>query len=604
MSASSAGVESQLSDFKPLERVVLPDVGDLRCSGLIMVVGPNSSGKSQLLQDIHQRLCGEPRALVVASGLEIRKPPEYGPFAKWLEELGYFETITDENGNPQWRPLTTYLGSGQPINQIQPSQAQTWYSAYSPTTDASARRRSEFLNYFGRLLVTGLFLERRLSSLNQVGVIDFQTQPPQQDLHALYLDDVARKLLFDELLESFGKAVWPDTSRGTTLCLRVSDEGVLPTAEERLSPKKMAAFRSIESEGDGLKSYVATCVALLLGRRPVCLIDEPEMCLHPPQAHNLGRFIGKYGTSSETVTLVATHSSQILRGVIQTAKDIQIIRLTRREKLFSAHLVAREVLAEAVAKPTVRAESVLDGIFAQSVVVVEADGDRLVYQTAWETLATDLRLDVHFATVGGTGGIADTCNLYRTLKIPVAVIADLDMLSDPGKLGRVLEVMATTEVVAELTARARMIMEDIRNLPPVISSAQVTARLTELANTGEVWRNESDIALRRDLLSICRQLDRMRQLKRGGLRAFPSPISESMLELLTALKRVGIFLVPVGELEEWFTTAEVAESKENKWAWANAAALHIQHHGADISGVWGFVREVGGFFSRDVPAGR
>ena len=81
---------------------------------------------------------------------------------------------------------------------------------------------------------------------------------------------------------------------------------------------------------------------------------------------------------SEDVTFVSTHSSQILRGVIQTAKSIQIIRLTRRAEKFSAHLVPPTVLTEALAKPTLRAESVLDGIFAQSVVIVEADGDRLL----------------------------------------------------------------------------------------------------------------------------------------------------------------------------------------------------------------------------------
>lgn len=365
----------QATDFKPLERVTLPGIGELRSSGLILVVGPNSSGKSQFLQDLYLRLSGEPRTLVVATDVRLRKP-EYAPFVRWLESEGYFETIVDDNGNQQWRPLRTYLGSGQAVSQIQPNQAQSWHNSY--VADSPVKRRSEFLNYFGRWLVTARFLERRLTSLNQVGVIDFHTQSPQHDLHALYLDDCARASLFTELLESFGKAVWPDTSRGNSLCLRVSDEGILPTAEERLSPKRMAAYRSIETEGDGPKSYVATCIALLLGRRPVCLIDEPEMCLHPPQAHNLGRFIGRHGASDSNVTFVATHSSQILRGVIQTAKDIQIVRLTRRGREFSAHLVPAEVLAEAVAKPTVRAESVLDGIFAQSVVVLEADGDRLV----------------------------------------------------------------------------------------------------------------------------------------------------------------------------------------------------------------------------------
>ena len=65
----------RLSDFKPLRRVLLPGLGDLRCSGLVVLVGPNSSGKSQLLQDVYRRLAGEPRQLVVAKKVQIEKPP-------------------------------------------------------------------------------------------------------------------------------------------------------------------------------------------------------------------------------------------------------------------------------------------------------------------------------------------------------------------------------------------------------------------------------------------------------------------------------------------------------------------------------------------------
>ena len=277
-----------LYDFKPLERVVLPDIGDLRCSGLILVVGPNSSGKSQLLQDLYLRLCGQPRALVVSTNIQIRKPVNYDMFIRCLESEGYFESIVDDGGNQRWIPRTTFLGSGQNVSPLERNQAQNLHNAYAPITDPKDRRASDYLNYFGRLLVTALFLERRLVALNQAGMIDLRDQPPQHDLHALFLDDSAKQRLFEEVVDSFGKAVWPDTSRGNSICLRVSDEGDVPTVEMRLSPKAMIGFRSIETEGDGLKSYVATCVALLLGRRPVCLIDEPEMCLHPPQANGNG----------------------------------------------------------------------------------------------------------------------------------------------------------------------------------------------------------------------------------------------------------------------------------------------------------------------------
>src|SRR2546425_10050625 len=96
----------RISDFKPLERLTLPSIGDLRCSGLILIVGPNSSGKSQFLQDIYLRLCGEPRSLVVATNVRITKP-DYEPFMKCLEAEGYFMTVIDDNGTSRFKPLTT-----------------------------------------------------------------------------------------------------------------------------------------------------------------------------------------------------------------------------------------------------------------------------------------------------------------------------------------------------------------------------------------------------------------------------------------------------------------------------------------------------------------
>jgi predicted ATPase len=163
------------------------------------------------------------------------------------------------------------------------------------------------------------------------------------------------------------------------MSLRVSDKKL--SAEEKYSPQKNRNLRSIENEGDGLKCYVTTCIALLLGRRPICLIDEPEMCLHPPQAYNLGRFIGQFGDSPERLTCVATHSSHVLRGVLQSApQKLQIIRLKQNSGKFQAHLVSAEILKQFISKPTVLAESILDGIFSQAVIVVEADGDRTLYQ--------------------------------------------------------------------------------------------------------------------------------------------------------------------------------------------------------------------------------
>ena len=603
---------TRLADFKPLRRVSLPGIGDLECAGLVLFVGPNSSGKSQLLQDIYNRVAGNPRELVVAEAIEIDKPP-LKPFLRVLEDEGYFETIEDEAGAKHLRPKTMYLGSGQPLQQIQPQQAEQMYGGFTPDTSVMARRQIPFLNHFGRMLVTGLFLDRRLTSLVSAGVIDFVTQPPQHDLHALYLNDEARARLYDEMLASFGRAVWPDMSRGNTISLKVSDAGVLPTAEERLSHRKMAEFRSIESEGDGMKSYVATCVALLLGARPICLIDEPEMCLHPPQAYNLGRFIGRYASGRDRLTAVATHSSHLLRGVLQTADRVQIIRLTRPNRRFSAHLVPSTRLTEALNRPTLRAEAVLDGIFAQAVVVVEADGDRLVYQAVWESLQADFRLDVHFATVGGTGGIADTCGLYRTLKIPIAVIADLDVLVNAERMEKVLAQLIDDEASRTgLLALCAKIGEQIRALPPTVNPSEVTNTLKQLTAAPMDWEAGDDVNLRRELSRLANSVDRMRRLKSGGVSAYEGALRESMAAAVRQLAAYGLFLVPLGELEQWLGAHNVGVSVSDKRAWANAAAQRVQTVGRQTGDVWDFMAGVARFLLDDgaaphptsVPAGK
>ena len=579
----------RLTDFKPLQRVTLPGV-ELDCSGLTLIVGPNSSGKTQLLQDLHFRVTGRPRDLVVASAIDLRKPKQLQPFLDCLEREGYITRVTDAAGNEQIRPLTTFVGTGEAATQITAQQPGEWFKSFSVEEVAKARQPIQFLAYFGRLVITALFLERRLTSVNQVGTFDHEMQPPQNDLQALYVDDAARASLLAEVRTTFSRAIWPDASRGNILCLRVSDEGDFPSPEQRLSPKTAGKYRTIETEGDGIKAYAGTCLALLLGRRPVCLIDEPELCLHPPQMYSLGAFIGRSATSPDRATLVATHSSHVLRGVLQTAERLQIVRLVRRDRAFEAHLIPPDVLAEVLKKPTVRAETVLDGIFSQAVVVVEADSDRTVYQAVFETLGDEFHVDIHFTAVGGTGGIADVCRLYRTLRIPVAVIADLDVITDPDGLHRIVSELASGPEAEAVKRAAAQLSTTIKRLPPTVAPEDMKRDLIAAARRGMDWSQNEDAPLRRTLQALAQSLDRMRRLKAGGLAGLPPDVATEARALVEQVAKLGLFVVPVGELEQWLTTIGVTASKENKWAWANEAAAKVRQAGPQNDDVWDFMR--------------
>jgi hypothetical protein len=270
--------------------------------------------------------------------------------------------------------------------------------------------------------------------------------------------------------------------------------------------------------------------------------------------------------------------------------------LTRQEGHFSAHLVPAAQLKEALERPTLRAESVLDGIFAQAVIVVEADADRLVYQSVWETLQGDFRVDVHFATVGGTGGIADTCGLYRTLRIPIAVIADLDVLVNLERLSKVLlQLVDDQDIRDALISECKDVAEKIRALPPTLTPAEVQVTLRELVAAPMNWDSRDDVALRKQIGRLANDIDRMRRLKTGGVEAYEGSLKAQMEMLLTRLSQHGLFLVPRGELEQWLAGRDVQVSVSDKRAWANAAAQCVQSCGRQTGDVWEFVERVARF---------
>ena len=204
--------------------------------------------------------------------------------------MSYFERLrsawghqsTSRRPTETWPTGITNLGSAL-------------FSSSSPLT---VRGALTYQQHIGQTLVTALFLRNRLTSCDTTGSFDWENAPPNNDLQALHINGDAQDKLREEIYDVFRKWIWVDFSRGPNLCMRVCEEAAMPPAEERLRPSFTNRYRPIESEGDGMRSYTATCMALLLSRRPLCLIDEPETCLHPPQAYRIGRFIGEHAGSA------------------------------------------------------------------------------------------------------------------------------------------------------------------------------------------------------------------------------------------------------------------------------------------------------------------
>ncbi len=586
-----------LSEHNPLVSLTIPGVGKIKPEGLVLIVGPNSSGKTQLLQDIHLRMLGQARPFVVCQNVQLRKPADFHDFLATLIEEGYVRERIEGNGEKVLQTRTAHFGTGERVSdKIRYVDAEQAYSKASlDVLGTQPHSDVRFLAHFGRMLSTVLFLANRLTAANTSQNFDYENAHPANDVQALYMNWAARDELTAEIQRVFRRGIWLDNTRGGQLCFRVSENPDIPPAEDRLRPDKVTQYRMIESEGDGFRSYAATCMALLLSRRPICLLDEPELCLHPPQAYAIGQFIGRHATTSKSTTFAATHSSHVLRGVIETTDQLKIIRMTRTAGRFFGHLVDYGILKACIQKPIVRTETIFDGIFADAVTIVEADGDRVVYEAARESMPKDSNLDVLFIPVGGTGGIADTAALYRALRIPVVVVADLDVIMDADKLREILTVLCGVSLAAKISEECRIVAAKIKEIPPTVPGDEVKAQVTEWVKSSCDWSKNEDQPLMSKLRRLANRIDRMRRLKAGGVSSFNEypEIQASLMEIINGCRSVGLFLVPVGELEYWAKHMMAGgPSKLRKSEWATEAAKRIRATKDYKADIFQFMQEI------------
>jgi hypothetical protein len=191
----------------------------------------------------------------------------------------------------------------------------------------------------------------------------------------------------------------------------------------------------------------------------------------------------------------------------------------------------------------------LDGLFHQGVVVCEADSDCRFYEAALDVrLAESAEHDLVFTHVGGKGRLSLALAELNGLGLRTAVIGDLDVLND---------VKQVSALVVAGDGDPAMILDDLRILHDQIDGrlAGPTVRAVKAATKGVLSRRDvsaiSD-AEAEAITSAVKLKSGWSGVKRSGTTAFEGDASVAALNVLHYLRSLGIFLVPVGELERWF----------------------------------------------------
>ena len=405
---------------------------ELELAPLTVFVGPNNSGKSKVLEEIHS-FCN--RGTNLASMVIV-------------DELG-FKSNSDDDAKKELEALKASV-------ELKRSDVPTGHALIGKRDQRKQVNEAEWTNifknpnsnlpYYCENYVQ--FETLRLDRVSRISLVSNQKAgnlqlPPKNTLQALFLDDQKRATVRKVLRDAFGVSFVIDPTNIGNLQIRFTP-GDPPSSDiERGWDDRAVAFHAsgklISEFSDGVKAFTGIIIEILAGDPNVLLIDEPEAFLHPSLSAALGKEISKatIGSGLKRV-FVSTHSPQFVMGSIQAGAGANIVRLTYRDNKATARVLERGRLEELMRDPLLRSVGALSGLFYEAVVVTEGDADRAFYQEINDRL-TEFKPDwgipnCLFLNAQNKQTVHQIIAPLRELGIPAAAIVDIDIIKEGGKV--------------------------------------------------------------------------------------------------------------------------------------------------------------------------
>ncbi|MDI2091256.1 ATP-dependent nuclease [Commensalibacter oyaizuii] len=490
-------------------------------SDKIIIAGPNNSGKSQLLKEIYAA-CNE-------------------------KDKFSFKVIGDielcKQGTQQ--DLTDFLNRNAIMNmQYDRYEYKMYhiYASYIPNWD------KQYLMGIADIFIQKIFTKGRLDICDQKKTV----APSEQKLysqHILYDNDQLMCRISTLFKQAFGKDLMIDFRGGSVIPFHVGD---VPSIPDRVSDEYIDLVRKnplLDQQGDGMRSYAGILFEAITAETDITLIDEPEAFLHPPQMRRLGETLA---AEVQQQLVVATHSSDIMRGFLQeTSGKLRILRIQRNNNTILIHDVSPDIVRELWQKPELRYSNALDSIFHEQTIICEDDSDCRLINAVADFLAKgseERYEDTFYVPTGGKHAIPKIAGVLRQIGVPIKAVFDLDFLNDEGLLKKTIQAFGGDwDDFKDLWIRLdKAIKNENKNkdnnviLKEIISLCQTACS----AQSPEIPVSEIKKAMKID--------NPWHEIKKHGSTGISKGQSWKDYEALNnKLEQIGIYLIPVGEIENF-----------------------------------------------------
>jgi hypothetical protein len=345
-----------------------------------------------------------------------------------------------------------------------------------------------------------------------------------------------------------------------------------------------------------MRSFAGVLLATSVGRESVVLIDEPEAFLHPPQARLLGTTLVQDRNRGRQL-FIATHSTDILRGVLETeSADVRVLRIQRSGPKNIVRLLNNDRIKELWGDPLLRYSNILDGLFHESVVVCEADADCRFYSAVLDATLSQKgddrrRPDLMFTHCGGKSRLPVVIRALREVDVPVKAVADFDVLSEQEPLKSIVESLGATW--STLETEWQLVKSAVDSKKPDLSTSEVKAEIEKIFDSISSSTFPPDAKAR--IQTALKRTSPWAHAKLCGSAFVPSgDASKACKSLLESLEKAGLHVVEVGELEGFLRTEGGHGPK-----WVNATLTRPLGTDPELQTARDFVLRVAGLTKTD-----
>lgn len=179
---------------------------------VVLIVGPNNSGKSEALRAIRNKVTDSAQQSLVVSNLTLERMGEPGDVVRWIEGLAK----GNSNSSPD-NPVYERFGT-----QVYRSQVPDIWS-------------KDHLSGLSRFFCHLLNAEERLRAANPAGQIALGRDAPSHPIHFLQRDDSLEKRLSSQFRKAFGVDLIVHRNAGGQVPLYVGDRPVPKAGQDRVS---------------------------------------------------------------------------------------------------------------------------------------------------------------------------------------------------------------------------------------------------------------------------------------------------------------------------------------------------------------------------------